>query len=115
MCGPTAVDSDYCTDDKITGGAPNALYHCSGPSRPATLVQICSEGCVTAPAGFIDYCHATCANNVVPGSTYCAGDKITGGVPDTLYRCDTAGGSATRLRFCVDGCATPPGANDFCQ
>jgi len=56
-CDATAKTGDYCGGDKVSYASPNTLYHCAGPG-PATVVKVCSLGCVVAAAGSDDYCKA---------------------------------------------------------
>jgi len=58
-CDATAKVGDYCGGDKVSYASPNTLYHCTGPSVPATVVKVCSAGCVVAPVGSDDYCKST--------------------------------------------------------
>lgn len=44
-CDSTAKTGDYCGGDKVSYASPNTLYHCTGPG-PATVVKVCSLGCV---------------------------------------------------------------------
>lgn len=44
---------NYCGSDKINGDK-NVLYRCES-SKPMGA-KYCSNGCVTAPSGYNDYC-----------------------------------------------------------
>lgn len=55
-CDSTASVGNYCGGDKVSYGAKNTLYRCTGPSSKATVVKVCASGCVVAPAGSDDYC-----------------------------------------------------------
>jgi hypothetical protein len=57
---------------------------------------------------------ATCDANAVAG-LYCAGDKVTGGVVGTLYRCDGPNVPARVVEVCTQGCEVRPGSNDGCS
>ncbi|MBK6517296.1 MAG: hypothetical protein IPG04_25090 [Polyangiaceae bacterium] len=54
-CDDDAVVGDYCGGDKVSNGDPGTLYRCNGPG-PATVLEVCAEGCVIAPPGIDDYC-----------------------------------------------------------
>ncbi|MGZ3420990.1 MAG: hypothetical protein ACXVEF_41415 [Polyangiales bacterium] len=54
-CDSTAKNGDYCAGDKVSHGTTGTLYHCTGPSVPATVVSVCKLGCEVA-AGSDDYC-----------------------------------------------------------
>ncbi|MFH1812472.1 MAG: M23 family metallopeptidase [Pseudomonadota bacterium] len=114
-CDADAVTGYYCAGDKVTGGDADTLYHCSGPGV-ATLSQACAHGCFVAPAGQDDYCAsaaATCDGDAVTGY-YCAGDKVTGGVANTLYHC-SGPGPATVAETCSSSCVVAAaGSDDYC-
>lgn len=115
-CDGTAKTGAYCGGDKVSGGSPDTLYACSGPG-PATVVQVCADGCVVAPPGTDDSCSApgpTCSATAKTGA-YCAGDKVDYGVPDTLYKCNGPG-PAIVVQVCANGCTiAPAGTDDFCK
>ncbi len=50
----------------------------------------------------------------VAGGEYCGGDKVKGS-PNTLYRCNSDGVTATELRVCPYGCSVNPGKDDSCK
>ena len=114
-CDSNASTGDYCAGDKVSRGVADTLYRCHGPG-PATVLEVCVQGCVVAPAGQDDYCATpppTCDDNAFTGD-YCAGDKVSHGVEDTLYRCNGPG-PATAVEACADGCVVaPPGQDDYC-
>lgn len=114
-CDDNAAIGDYCAGDKVSHGVDGTLYRCNGPG-PAAMIEACALGCFVAPAGQDDYCTMpapTCDDDAFTGD-YCAGDKVSHGVEETLYRCDGPG-PATALEACADGCVVaPPGYDDYC-
>lgn len=54
-CDDNAHVGDYCGGDKVSNGDPGTLYRCNGPG-PATVQEVCADGCVVAPQGIDDYC-----------------------------------------------------------
>ncbi|WP_394829376.1 hypothetical protein [Pendulispora albinea] len=50
----------------------------------------------------------------VAGGSYCGGDKVTGD-PNTLYRCNADGKTATVIRSCAHGCSVNSGRDDSCR
>jgi len=114
-CDADASRGTYCAGDKVTGGARNTLYFCNGPGS-ASVAEVCDAACVVAPAGQDDHCPvagATCDANASTGD-YCAGDKVSNGEEDTLYRC-AGPGPATVRQVCAHGCfVAPSGQDDYC-
>ncbi len=116
-CDADARTGDYCGGDKVSHANPSTLYRCNGPGR-ATVVQMCSSGCVVAPPGQDDYCRAApaprCDADAFTGD-YCGGDKVSHGDHDTLYACEGPG-PARVVERCDGGCTVaPPGVDDFCE
>lgn len=70
-CDADAKVGDYCGGDKVSYGSPNTLYHCTGPNTKATVVKVCSAGCVVAPAGSDDYCKSTAGGTITPAAAAC--------------------------------------------
>jgi hypothetical protein len=57
---------------------------------------------------------AQCASTAKTG-VYCGGDKVTGGLPGTLYHCDGPG-AAKAIAACSAGCViAPAGSDDYCK
>ncbi len=114
-CSANAVTGDYCAGDKVSHCTTGTLYRCHGPGA-ATVIRACTDGCVVAPAGQDDDCRPpapTCDANAFTGD-YCAGDKVSHGEEDTLYRC-SGPGPATVREECQNGCVVaPPGQDDYC-
>lgn len=54
-CDDNAFTGDYCAGDKVSHGVEGTLYRCNGPG-PATVQEVCADGCVVAPPGQDDYC-----------------------------------------------------------
>ncbi len=116
ICDSDAKTGYYCAGDKVTGGTEGTLYFCQGPGM-AMPSEVCDEGCIVAPAGQDDHCaamSATCDSDAKVGD-YCAGEKVSGGEPGTLYRCDGPGTARVKER-CANGCVVaPPGSDDYCR
>src|SRR5207248_690271 len=101
---------DYCGNDGL-GLDANTLYSCTGGA--VAPKQQCANGCVTAPAGTNDYCHARSCPGGVNG-LYCGSDGLNAD-PSTLYDCEN--GTVTPVQSCgSSGChIAPSGQNDYCE
>jgi hypothetical protein len=85
-CSSTASTGHYCGGDHVANADSSALYQCNGPG-PATVVAVCSQGCVVAPAGSDDYCaSALCAGGAPAlAPTTCSGSTSSQLSPSGFY------------------------------
>ncbi len=105
---PCALGGYYCGGAQIDG-AKDTLYRCESGTT-GSLIAKCANGCIVMP-GENDRCSD--ATSCVVGGSYCGGDKVNGD-PNVLYRCE-AGGGASVIRRCANGCrVNPPGNDDDC-
>lgn len=82
-CSADAKVGDYCGGDKVDHADANTLYVCNGPG-PATVKEVCSEGCVVAPAGEDDYCKPAIAAGCADAPTLEAPSSCPGSTTSEL-------------------------------
>ena len=110
-----AATGDFCGAGAwIENGEAQTLYRCDGSGR-AVVIEPCLEGCVEGSLG-ADYCQQAQAICDVDAATgyYCAGDRVSQGVADTLYFCEGPGEAAV-VEYCALGCVIESsGVDDHC-
>jgi len=110
-CTATAKTGDYCGGDKVSSGSAATLYRCTGPG-PATVVRVCSAGCVVAPAGTDDHCASTSGST--PAAESCphvAGLLRWGLHPVASDRLRCAGVSSSRISQTIGNAAASAGTH----
>ncbi|MGZ3423021.1 MAG: hypothetical protein ACXVEF_29955 [Polyangiales bacterium] len=109
-CDSTAKTGDYCGGDKVSYGSPNTLYHCSGPGH-ATALNVCSAGCVVAPAGSDDHCKAASVPDAGGACPHVSAVLKWGIHPTASDRLRCAGVSAARIMQTIGSAAASAGTH----
>ncbi len=113
-CDADAKVGDYCGGDKVSNADAKTLYHCTGAGAKATVVRVCSAGCVVAAAGSDDYCKSTSTTPTTPAVEACphvAAILKYGLHPIASDRLRCAGITAARITQTIGSAAASAGTH----